>query len=313
MLLRTFFIFISFFFFSLSTFAQETTIVLEDEQFKQTVNSTLDTIRATSGKPLSPLKNPREANKNIITAMELIQIDQNFEKGREHLERAIAINKSNFFAYLLIAITLELENQTKESTPYYLGFLKYSLKPSVYEHGIPIQAQDIHLMRAHVRELLVRRKVNIPEGIENLKLKKRRFSLITFLKSKDLFEVTYDTLFYFFIIFGLMFYFYRKNEGPSYFYKWENILFKLIWCATAIASLEIMQMLLETPYLFSPLIQRTLLLIVFGGGYVLLSQLKERGDIQEVLKNPQLRQCPHCKKVIPKINVECPNCKKHIK
>ena len=75
--------------------------------------------------------------------MELIQIDQNYELGRKHLIRAIAINKKNFFAYLLMAITLELKNKTVESTPYYLGFLKYSLKSSLMEHGIPIDTNEM--------------------------------------------------------------------------------------------------------------------------------------------------------------------------
>ncbi len=312
MLLKTLFFSIVFSLFSLNAFAQESGRNILDGEFQQTVTRTLDNIRAAAGKPLSPFKKPREANQNIITAMELIQIDQNYEEGRKHLIKAISINKDNFFAYLLVAITLELENKTIESTPYYLGFLKQSVESSVYEHGILITPQDIRLMRAHVRELLLKRNVNISEGIDNLDLSIPRFSLFAFWENKELFDVTYDTLFLFFIIIGLIYYFYRKNEGPSYFSKWESILFKLVWCGLFIGLLEIIQLLFPVPYLFTPLTQRTLLLVGLAGGYIILSQLKESSDIREALKNPQYRQCPHCKKIVPKINVECPNCKKHI-
>lgn len=312
MLLRIFFLSLSLVLFSLSTHAQELRDQLLDENFKRLVNRTLDNIRATAGKPVSLFKSPRESNESIIKAMELIQIDKNYELGRKHLRRAIAINKRNFFAYLLMGITLELGNKTVESTPYYLGFLKYSLKSSFMEHGIPIDAKDIHFMRTHVRELLLKRNVDISEGIKNLDLKIRRVSLFDFLGRKKPSEVIYGTVFYLFIVFGLIYYYYRKNEGPSTFFRWESILFKLVWSAFAIGVLEVMQMLLAAPYLFSPLIQRTVLLVIVAGGYVFLSLFKEKRDIQELLKNPQLRQCSHCKKVIPKINIECPNCKKHL-
>ncbi len=284
--------------------------VTQKQYFDRILRQSVERLQVASVKRSIQLKKVNQSIANTVSAAQYFFNDENLELAKEDIEKAQSQYDDNVVAHLLASEIYQRLGDEELANEARLSFLKRSSK-------MPWIARDVFnsesrkfvydyvasYLREYGYEVPKARGINQVPLIQQLSL--REGSILTEMISLGLPMI---------VCIGLVFFMWRSMTGSDiWFGFWNKILIQSYIVFVFTYIIWIAHLFLQVPIFFKP-VEYEILIVLLGGISIIVVEKLVRKTIERkrILSDPALRACPHCREIIPKLDLICSSCGKKI-